>query len=368
MTELKQSISNLLTTGRNRDRLMTTFAQRCDETGGATLGIVQEALSDLLYSSPMEKLLVHAPAYNTDLSQFGIDKPFALDRGTRVLERLAEDLGRPPEVLSPAMIPIMDVLLVHNRDYLDSLREDSAWLSIFDFKQDEYAPEKAIRPLSAILDDIRLKCGGTRLACETALTTGIAANLGGGYHHAFPSEGRGFCALNDIAIAIRSLQKNKKIETAMIVDLDFHQGDGNAVIFENDNTVFTLSVHSREGWPENKQLSDLDVEIGEDEAHLYLERTREAVSLALEKMRPDLVIFVAGSDPYEKDVLPGTRFLKLSLETMRERDRFVLETFYREKLPLAMVFAGGYGPDVWEVHYHAVRTMLSLKGLLPSRV
>ncbi|MBZ0186279.1 MAG: histone deacetylase [Candidatus Obscuribacterales bacterium] len=312
----------------------------------------------------MEKLLVHAPAYDTDLSQFGIDKPLALDRGTRVLEQLAIDLGQPVETLIPSKIPIVDILLVHNKDYFDSLRLEQTWLSIFDFKEGEYFPEKAVNPLPAILGDIRLKCGGTKLAAETALSHGLSANLGGGYHHAFPGEGRGFCSLNDIAIAIRCLQRDKKIETALVVDLDFHQGDGTALIFEKDPSVFTLSVHSKEGWPEQKQTSDMDVEIKESETHLYLEKTEAAIKQVLQTQNPDLIIFVAGSDPYEKDVLPGSRFIKLSLQTMQERDRFVIETFHRAGLPLAMVFAGGYGPDVWEVHYHAVKSLLACKGLV----
>ena len=302
--------------------------------------------------------LVHAPEYNTDLATFGIDKPFALDRGELVLKQLAIDFNQDIPVLRPEPISEDQILLVHTREYLQQLSKTETWMNIFEFKNEEFKAEKASKPLPELIDDIRLKCGGTRLACELALETGLAANLGGGYHHAYPDHGSGFCVLHDIAIAVRDLQQKRLIKRALIVDVDFHQGDGTAVIFKNDSDVFTLSVHSKEGWPDEKQVSDLDVEIGEDETGDYLKRTKEAVLHALTVFKPDLVIFVAGSDPYEKDVLPGTRFIKLSLETLLKRDQFVIDTMADRQIPLAMVFSGGYGPDVWEVHYGAVKHLL----------
>ena len=311
-------------------------------------------------SCTMEKILVHSPLYNTNLSEFGIDKPFALDRGERVLSQLELDYGEPITVLTPCSISDEDVLLVHTDRYLQSLQDKETWMHIFEFKSDEYHPEKASKKLPELKDDIFLKAGGTLLACQTAIETGLAANLGGGYHHAFPDEGRGFCVIHDIAIAIRKLQKTGQIEKAMVVDLDFHQGDGTALIFQNDPTVFTLSVHSEEGFPEDKQKSDMDVSLFSSETPKYLERTKEALNQALTIFKPDLTVFVAGSDPYEKDVLPGTRFIKLSLETLETRDKLVIDTFNEHGIPLAMVFAGGYGPDVWEVHYRAVRHLYKL--------
>lgn len=302
--------------------------------------------------------LVHAPEYNTDLAAFGVDKPFALDRGELVLKQLASDFKQNIPVLRPEPISDDQILLVHTPEYLERLTKTETWMNIFEFKNEEFKPKNASKPLPELIEDIRLKCGGTRLACELALETGMAANLGGGYHHAYPDHGSGFCVLHDIAIAIRDLQRKQLIERALIIDVDFHQGDGTAVIFRNDPDVYTLSVHSKEGWPDEKQVSDIDVEIAETETHEYLERTKEAVLQALTVFKPDLVVFVAGSDPYEKDVLPGTRFIKLTLETLLQRDRFVIDTMADRKIPLAMVFSGGYGPDVWEVHYGAVKHLL----------
>lgn len=310
--------------------------------------------------------LVFSPAYNTNLAEYGVNKPFALDRGQRVIDTLEHDLGKSLTYTCPGPITDDEILLVHAQTYLASLNNPDTWLAIFDFAASEYNPQTAQKPLTALLDDIRLKCGGTLSACKLAVKHGLAANLGGGYHHAFPNEGRGFCVLHDIAIACRSLLKQQLVRKILIVDLDFHQGDGTALIFQNDPNVFTLSVHSEEGWPEEKQSSSLDIPILSSETHLYQQKVENAVSKALLSFTPDLVIYVAGSDPYEFDVLPGTKYIQLSLEQMRQRDEFVINTFANKKIPLAMVFAGGYGPCVWEVHYWAVRCLLERVGVFPN--
>ncbi len=309
-------------------------------------------------------MLIHSPTYNTDLSAFGIDKPFALDRGHQVLRALAERDSSSPAVLAPEAISMAHALMVHTNDYLEQLKHPAEWVKILELTGEDYKPERAQRALPELLEDIMVKCGGTLLACELALKFDMAANLGGGYHHAFPSEGRGYCVLNDIAIALKSLKRRRMISQALVVDLDFHQGDGTALIFRNDPSVFTFSVHSLEGWPEEKQESDLDVEVAESEAEQYLELVEDGLEEALEMCDPDFVLFVAGSDPYERDVLPGTKFLQIPLEIMKMRDEYVLDRFAEEGIPLAMVFAGGYGPDVWEVHYHAVRHLLKKSGAL----
>jgi acetoin utilization deacetylase AcuC-like enzyme len=311
----------------------------------------------------MKTNLVFSSRYKTPLSDFGFDKPFALDRGEMVLKRLSEDIGAPVPYLEPDPITDEQVLLVHTPEYLKTLAIPKTWIDLFEFRESEYFPERATRPLPSIIDDFKLKSGGTLKASELSLDIGLAANLGGGYHHAFPDQGRGYCPINDIAIAIRHLQKIGKIKKALIVDLDFHQGDGTAVAFRNDDSVFTFSVHSEEGWPEVKQQSDLDIPIKEIEKEKSLEKTRAGLKLALSKFAPDMVIYVAGSDPYEKDVLPGTSFFRLPLSVMKARDELVIDTFADLGISLASVFAGGYGPDVWEVHYLSTRRLLERSGL-----
>ena len=308
--------------------------------------------------------LVFTPAYNTDLPAFGLSKPFALDRGEMVLAKLESELGRPVAVDVPTPLTMADVLTVHTQRYVDSLQKAETWLEIFELKDNERKLDGATKPLPEMIDDFLLKSGGTLLAARKALQLGLAANLGAGYHHAFADCGRGFCVINDIAITITKLQKEKALKKAMIVDVDFHQGDGTASIFAGRDDVFTLSVHSEEGWPEEKQKSSLDVPVYEKNKAQYLAQTKEAVEQALTRFQPDLVVFVAGSDAYEKDILPGTRYLRLPLATLKERDEFIIDTFADRQIPLAMVFAGGYGPDVWQVHYNAVKHLLKRAGLL----
>lgn len=309
--------------------------------------------------------LVFDPLYKTDLTSFGFNRPFALDRGELVLAKLREEHPH-LEVHRPAPITDADILTVHTQHYLRSLRLTSTWLELFELEAAEFNQASASRELPEILHDFKLKSGGTKLAVELAIKHGLAANLGGGYHHAFPDKGRGYCAINDVAISIKAACKNNLAHKALIVDLDFHQGDGTALIFKNDPDVFTLSVHSAQGWPEEKQQSDLDVPIFENEEHLYFEKTATAIETALERFSPDLVLFVAGSDPYEKDVLPGSKFIRLSLEQITRRDAHVIDTFSDLGIPLAMVFAGGYGPDVWEVHYKATQRLLERSLMLAS--
>ncbi|MDR3616705.1 MAG: histone deacetylase [Candidatus Obscuribacterales bacterium] len=321
--------------------------------------------SSICYTRQMITPLVFSPLYNTDLASFGMNKPFALDRGELVLRKLREEL---PELEHHLPVPLTDeeLLLVHTPQYLQSLQSSSTWEKIFELKEGEYQPHLAEKPLHQIINDFKLKGGGTKIAVNLALQHGLAANLGAGYHHAFPDRGHGYCALHDIGIAIKSAQNANNLQRAMIVDLDFHQGDGSAIIFASDDSVFTLSVHSEDGWPDVKQHSDLDVPIFENEEKLYLEKTADGIHRALKKFAPNLVLFIAGSDPYEKDVLPGTQLIKLPLATMRERDEFVIDTFADKGIPLAKVFAGGYGPDVWEVHYWATRHLLVKSGFLQS--
>lgn len=311
-------------------------------------------------------MLFHSHRYNTDLASFGVNKPFALDRGELVLKALRDEMID-VSVHEPEPITLADAALVHTPEYIESLKEPATWLQIMELGEEDYFPERASRPLPELIEDILLKSGGTVSACKQALNSRLAANLGGGYHHAFPGMGRGFCVLHDIAIAIRMLQREKLIKTATVVDLDFHQGDGTAVIFENDASVFTFSVHSREGWPEDKQESSLDIALGEYEAQQeYQVKLEKGLEEAFSQLTPDLCIFVAGSDPYELDVLPGTRFMKLTLDQLRTRDEFVIDSCVWRNIPLAMVFAGGYGPHVWRVHHNAVRHLVQRSGITGS--
>jgi acetoin utilization deacetylase AcuC-like enzyme len=185
-----------------------------------------------------------------------------------------------------------------------------------------------------------LAAGGTTLAARHALTHGVGYNLSGGFHHAFPDHGEGFCAIHDVAVAVRRLQHDKVIERAMIVDCDVHQGNGTAAIFADDPSVFTLSIHQFNNYPTEKPPSSLDIHladgIGDAE---YLHRLANGYRSSLTMFKPDLVMYVSGADPYQEDQLGG---LSLTFDGLRERDRMVIWTALTHKIPVAIVLAGGY--------------------------
>ncbi len=185
-----------------------------------------------------------------------------------------------------------------------------------------------------------LHAGGSIAAAEAALEDGAAFNIGGGFHHAFAGHGEGFCAVNDIAVAVRTMQGRGRIRNALVVDTDVHQGNGTAGIFASDESVFTLSIHQLNNYPYVKTPSDLDVEVGDgvgDEE--YLELLGGALDTAGRRSRPELIAYVAGSDPYFDDQLGG---LKLSVDGMFERDRMVASFARKLGAPVFVGLAGGY--------------------------
>jgi acetoin utilization deacetylase AcuC-like enzyme len=195
-----------------------------------------------------------------------------------------------------------------------------------------------------MVDAFWLAAGGTILAARLALRDGVGFNIGGGFHHAFPGHGEGFCAINDIAIAIRRLQREGVIRRAMVVDCDVHHGNGTAAIFAGDESVFTLSIHQANNYPSEKPLSSLDIHladlVGDTE---YLHRLGNGYRAALALFRPELIVYVAGADPYMEDQLGG---LSLTFDGLRERDRLVLWTALSHNIPVAVVLAGGYAQSV----------------------
>jgi acetoin utilization deacetylase AcuC-like enzyme len=202
-----------------------------------------------------------------------------------------------------------------------------------------------------------LAAGGTTLAARLALAHGVGINIGGGFHHASPDHGEGFCAIHDVAVAIRRLQKDGLIRRAMVVDCDVHQGNGTAAIFAADATVFTLSIHQLNNYPTEKPPSNIDInladETGDDE---YLERLRGALVPALAEFKPELLIYVSGADPYYQDQLGG---LSLTLEGLKARDRLVFACALMHQVPVAVALAGGYAVDLEDtvtIHANTVRS------------
>jgi acetoin utilization deacetylase AcuC-like enzyme len=202
--------------------------------------------------------------------------------------------------------------------------------------------------------------GGTVRAAREALRVGTAINIGGGFHHAHADHGSGFCLVADVAVAIRILLRDKAISRAAIVDCDVHQGDGNAAIFANDEAVYTLSFHQEDLFPFEKQNSDRDVPfasgITDDE---YLELMRKHVPAIFDKHKPDIVVYIGGSDAHTDDQLGGAL---LTTEGIVARDEFVWSEARTRNIPFVMVLAGGYFPDCPYVHAESIGNICRLAG------
>jgi acetoin utilization deacetylase AcuC-like enzyme len=207
----------------------------------------------------------------------------------------------------------------------------------------------------AMVERSRRSVGATISAASYALQDGYAVNLAGGTHHSFPDRGEGFCVFNDVAVAIRTLQAQKQITRAVVIDLDVHQGNGTAFIFRGDPNVFTFSVHGANNFPFHKEPADLDYALPDrttDDA--FLTAVSDGLELAL-RSNPDLAFFIAGADPYEGDRLGR---LSVSRAGLAERDHLVYAACERAGVPVVTVMGGGYAHNVEDtvaIHFHAVR-------------
>jgi len=283
---------------------------------------------------------IYAPEYYCDIGAhvFPMRKFEAVRRallaGGEITER---------DFLRPEPSPRADLALVHTEAYLEDL---------FALRWTPRTIPSELPISDEIVRAFAFAAGGTTLACLCALDEGFAMNLTGGFHHAFPDHAEGFCYINDVAVALRVLKSRGMIRRAAVVDLDLHQGNGTAFIFQSEPAVFTFSMHQENNYP-IKQRSDLDIGLDDgtgDEAYLrLLERSLPAI---LDSHRPELVVYLAGADPYERDLLGG---LALTLDGLRRRDESVIRHCAERSIPVAVVLAGGYAEDFADtVRIHAM--------------
>ena len=295
--------------------------------------------------------VIYSPRYELDLG----DHIWPTVKYRRIAERLvAERILDASNLVAAESCSWDDLALVHTSEYLDKVRLGT--LTDDDIRTLEL-------PWTAELTDgFRLMSGGTCQVAELALDDSVSVHLGGGLHHAFPNHGEGFCLFNDVAVAIRRQQRAGRIERAAIVDLDVHHGNGTAVVFEADPSVFTFSMHQQHNYPMFKPRSDLDIGLGDATGDRdYLNRLREALPRVL-ATAPQLVFYLAGADPFERDRLGG---LALTLEGLRRRDRMVFESARAAGASVAVVLAGGYAVDVEdtvEIHVGTVIEALQVSG------
>lgn len=264
---------------------------------------------------------------------------------------LQEKLAAPEDFLAPQPAFDADVLRVHTPEYVHKLQTGT--LSPWEQARLEVPYSKEL------IAAFWLAAGGSILASQRALADRFAVSVGGGFHHAFPGHGEGFCAINDIAIAIRRLQADGAIRTAMVVDTDVHQGNGTAAIFADDDSVFTLSIHQENNYPAPKPPSDIDIGLPDftsDEDYLAI--LEKHLIKAFDHFAPDLLFHVAGADPYREDQLGG---LALTLEGLQHRDRLVYDHARRHGTPVAVTLAGGYARHVEDTVRIHINTILAGK-------
>lgn len=294
----------------------------------------------------------YSPYYYADI---GENHVFPIKKFELVRDKLlAEGTLRKSEIVEPEPAKIEDVLLVHTEDYVERLRNGTL-------------TAKEIRRLGlpwseSLVRRSFLATSGTINAAKHALENRVSSNLAGGTHHSFPDRGEGFCVLNDVAVAIRVLQKEKLAKRFLIVDCDVHQGNGTAFIFQDDAAVFTFSMHGAKNYPLFKENSTLDIELPDKTGDAeFLETLSEALPRIF-MHDPDIVFYLGGADPFEKDKLGR---LNLTMEGLRRRDEMVLEFAKEREVPIVTTMSGGYALDIndtVEIHSNTIRAVKKVFG------
>ena len=292
----------------------------------------------------MKPRVVFSPEYSVDYGGH--------DFVAAKFELTAQALGDSVVWVEPTLPTRDDLLLVHGEKWAEKVL--TAKLTAEDVKRLEL-------PFSPRISRAhQLAVGGTILAARHALETGIGLHCGGGAHHAFRDHGEGYCALNDIAVAIRRLRADGKIRRAAVIDLDVHQGNGTASIFAGDPDTFTFSMHQGDIYPEKKERSSMDVELRAGTGDVeYYDVLRRSLRTAMD-FKPDLIVYQSGVDVWEHDRLGG---LKLSERGILDRDTVVWETALLSRVPVVVTLGGGYGPTPEDTARLHARTLQLFAGL-----
>ncbi len=293
-------------------------------------------------------MLYYHPEYFANLG----NHVFPMEKYSLVLEELKKKGHiKDEEIISPEYPQDEDILLVHTPQYYSRVKTLS--LSYPEILRLEL-------PLTReVVCAFHWHVGGTISALKNALRVGKGINVGGGFHHAFPDHGEGFCLFNDVAIAIRKGLRENWFSRVLIIDLDLHQGNGNAFIFREEKEVFTFSIHQEENYPLPKIPGDRDVGLpdgtGDEEYLAILERE---LSLIFKTFSPEVVIYIAGVDPFKGDILGG---LNLTREGMRRRDELVRDWVNRYQIPVVVTLGGGYArrlEDTVSLHAQTLEVFL----------
>ncbi|SMO41205.1 histone deacetylase family protein [Fodinibius sediminis] len=278
----------------------------------------------------------YAPAYYAPLPEGHV---FPMKKFTGLHRYLTgQQLIYPENVVAPSPVDVASLLTVHTREYVHGIMEGT-----LNRKQQRRLGLPWSRRLAL---RSRLAVQGTINAGLMALEDGIAGNLAGGTHHAMPGFGEGFCVFNDVAVAIKVLQQSMWAKRILVLDCDVHQGNGTAKVFENNQDVFTFSMHGEKNYPFKKPPSSLDIGLPDKTGDkVYLRTLGDALDDIFSQFDPDLVFYLGGIDPLEDDHFGR---LSLSMKGLQNRDEVVIRTVVEKGIPLVLLLSGGYAPTVKE--------------------
>lgn len=312
---------------------------------------MQRVMSPTPLSRDRSVRCFYRPEYVYDVVEAGARHTFDVLKPRRIYDALLDTgLVGPSDFIAAPGLSREQLLLVHTADYLDDIHRPEVLAKLLLLDPEHPWDERLIQPFL-------YAAGGTVAAARLASAQRlIGVNLGGGFHHAQADKAEGFCAIADIAIAIRTLQATGEIRRALIVDLDYHHGNGNAQIFGADESVFTFSIHANNWcWMSKENNCDIELPVGTgDDA--YLETLRTQLPPIIDRFAPDFAVYVAGSDPHRDDLLGD---FDITEDGMLARDQFVTRALARRAIPMVVVTAGGYGPVSWKIHFNYFRWLLS---------
>ncbi len=320
---------------------------------GCSAGEVSETNLEKLSSIP----IIYSPKYK--ISVFGMEKfhPFDIGKYDKIYHALKKDgYVTDQSVIEPAEVTREHMLLIHSKDYLESLKKTKHVARYLEAPQLRVIPDRLLD--AKIVSRFRKATGGTIEAARRALKakSKMAINLGGGFHHAKPHCGEGFCIIADVPIAIRVLQKERLIQRALIIDTDIHQGNGTIVSLKNDPSTYTFSMHEKDIYPVPKEQGDEDVELaaGVTDA-VYLTLLKSKLDQLLIKSKPDIVFHVAGCDALDGDPLASG---KMTAEGIEKRDAMIVSVCKKYGVPYVMTLSGGYSKGAWEAQYKSIRALI----------
>ena len=286
--------------------------------------------------------IINHPDY---VAQIGDDHRFPIQKFGELIKLLKKkNIATSSNTFEPSEVSTSTLLGVHSEEYINKINNLS--LDKEEIRKLGFPLVKSVRRRSFVAT------GGTVLASKLAVKHKLACNTAGGSHHAFSNQGNGYCVFNDVAVATNYLKNKFKYKKILILDLDVHQGDGTAKIFEHDESVFTVSIHSKKNYPSKKQNSNIDIELEDgmkDEEYLNIVNQ---LLKKIENIRFDFVFYVAGVDVHFEDRLGK---LNITEEGIKKREELVINTFFKKNIPLCGVLGGGYNNNFEQlVHLHSI--------------